>query len=197
MQEDAIRWNKRHSDGFMPKQPSDILHTYQPLLESYVQKGSAQALDIACGNGRNAKFLAALGFEVLGVDISQVALDSLQGMEHITTLCVDLDSFDIAKQIYDVVLNFYFLDRRLFAGIKHGVKSGGLVIFETFCAIPKIYDKDIFCEFSAQRSLKHAELQKVFRGWNIIYNALNPLYRSASESAKSVYLTQTFIAQKP
>ena len=95
------------------------------------------------------------------------------------------------------MLNFYFLDRRLFAGIKHGVKSGGLVIFETFCAIPKIYDKDIFCEFNAQRSLKHAELQKVFRGWNIIYNALNPLYRSVSESAKSVYLTQTFIAQKP
>ena len=101
MQEDAIRWNKRHSDGFMPKQPSDILHTYQPLLESYVQKGSAQALDIACGNGRNAKFLAALGFEVLGVDISQVALDSLQGMEHITTLCVDLDSFDFGAILID------------------------------------------------------------------------------------------------
>lgn len=193
MQEDAIRWDKRHAQGFMPQEPSTILQTYAPLLRTYTHTKYARALDIACGNGRNAKFLAGLGFGVLGVDISQVALNLLQGIEGVETLCADLDHFEIEAGCYDVVLNMYFLDRRLFGGIKNGLKSGGIVIFETFCAVPKIYDTEIFSQLCTHRSLKNGELERVFRGWKILHNTHNPAYRSES----GVYLTQTFIAQKP
>lgn len=208
MQEDAIRWDKRHAQGFMPQEPSTILQTYTPLLRTYIERGRVSALDIACGNGRNAKFLAHMGFSVLGVDISQVALDSLTNTECIQTLCADLDYFDIKEASYDVVLNFYFLDRRLFEGIKNGLKSGGIVIFETFCAVPKIYDTEIFSQLPTHRSLKNGELERAFRGWKVLHNAYGTAYRSVCESttashsteskhSQNVCLTQTFIAQKP
>ena len=184
MQEDAIRWDKRHAQGFMPQSPSAILREFAPLLRTYTKRGRANALDIACGNGRNAKFLAKLGFSVLGVDISQVALDSLQGVEGVRGLCVD---------------------RRLFRGIKEGIKRGGIVVFETFCAVPKIYDREIFSQLPAHRSLQNGELERAFSGWKILHNAYGIAYRSASESSsqntqstrQNVYLTQSFVARKP
>ena len=205
MQEDAIRWDKRHAQGFMPQSPSAILREFAPLLRTYINRGRVSALDIACGNGRNAKFLAKLGFSVLGVDISQVALDSLQGVGGVRGLCVDLDHFEIPQGSYDVVLNFYFLDRRLFRGIKEGIKRGGIVVFETFCAVPKIYDREIFSQLPAHRSLQNGELERAFSGWKILHNAYGIAYRSASESSsqntqstrQNVYLTQSFVARKP
>ena len=38
-----------------------------------MRKGEGAALDVACGNGRNSFFLAAMGFEVDAADISDVA----------------------------------------------------------------------------------------------------------------------------
>ena len=208
MQEDAIRWDQRHAQGFMPQEPSTI------LLRTYIAKNRVSALDIACGNGRNAKLLAHLGFSVLGVDISKVAIDSLKGVQGVNALCVDLDHFTIPKESYDVVLNFYFLDRRLFSQIKNGLKRGGIVVFETFCAVGKAYDREIFSELPPHRSLKDGELERAFKGWKILHNAKNPIYRSkpanvieskschtlahiSTTRTSTLCLTQTFIAQKP
>lgn len=182
MQEDAIRWDQRHAQGFMPQEPSTILYTYESLLRTYIAKNRVSALDIACGNGRNAKLLAHLGFSVLGVDISKVAIDSLKGVQGVNALCVDLDHFTIPKESYDVVLNFYFLDRRLFSQIKNGLKRGGIVVFETFCAVGKAYDREIFSELPPHRSLKDGELERAFKGWKILHNTTAPIYRSKPTS---------------
>ena len=66
------KWNKRYSArniGQLKQRPSDWLVRHQPLLE---KQPKGKALDIACGNGRNARFLANLGFEVDALDISDV-----------------------------------------------------------------------------------------------------------------------------
>jgi SAM-dependent methyltransferase len=46
------------------------------------------AVDLACGEGRNARWLAALGWQVIGVDFSPVAIDKAR------TLAAGRDSVD-------------------------------------------------------------------------------------------------------
>ena len=74
-----------------------------------------------------------------------------------------------------------------------------------FSAVPKIYDREIFSQLPAHRSLQNGELERAFSGWKILHNAYGIAYRSASESGsqntqstrQNVYLTQSFVARKP
>ena len=92
---------------------------------------------MAAGEGRNAVFLAQKGFEVDAVDISEKGLKKARKLARekgvkINTFLVDLDQHPIGKERYDLIVNFYFLRRRLIPRIKKGLKKGGKVIFETY-----------------------------------------------------------------
>jgi len=50
----------------------------------------------------------------------------------VNALLVDLDDYQIEKDRYNLIANFYFLKRRLIPRIKKGLKKGGKVIFETY-----------------------------------------------------------------
>src|SRR5436305_185460 len=67
-------WDAKHrlATGELPAEPASIVRELLPLLPS------GPALDIACGTGRNALFLAARGQHVTAVDFSGVALDILE-----------------------------------------------------------------------------------------------------------------------
>lgn len=97
-----------------------------------------RALDLACGTGRNAIFLARQGFIVDAVDISDVGLEKLQHKHPgIRPVCADLDHYEIAANRYDLIINIRYLNRRLFPYIKEGLVSGGVLIFESFMEKPK------------------------------------------------------------
>lgn len=133
MKKDQKRWDERYRGrGFVfPKGPHPFLKKHFRLLP----KG--RALDLAAGEGRNAIFLAEKGFEVDAVDISEVALKKARQWARekgvkIRTVVGDLDSYIIGEASYDVILNFYFLRRRLIPKIKRGLNKGGKVVFETY-----------------------------------------------------------------
>lgn len=65
------KWNERYRSGYYESRehPTALLADWAPRLP----KG--KALDVACGAGRNALFLAAAGFTVDAVDISNVGLE--------------------------------------------------------------------------------------------------------------------------
>jgi len=133
MKADQKRWDKRfgREEFAFGKEPNPFLKKHIRLLP----KG--KALDIAAGEGRNAVFLAQHGFEVDAVDISDRGLKKAQKLARdkgvkINTLLVDLDQYQIEKEQYDLIANFYFLRRRLIPRIKKGLKKGGRVIFETY-----------------------------------------------------------------
>ncbi len=99
-------------------------------------------LDIACGSGRNSIFLAAKGFTVTGMDISQVALEKLDRIGRdkalsIKTEKIDLEnpSLDLTSHLegYDnvVVINFK-LSQTLLATIPQLLKKNGIFIYCTF-----------------------------------------------------------------
>ncbi len=133
MKADHKRWNERFGkkEFAFGKEPNPFLKKHIHLLP----KG--KALDIASGEGRNAVFLAQQGFEVDAVDISEKGLKKAQKLAkekgvRINTFLMDLDQYQIEKERYDLIANFYFLRRRLILKIKKGLKKGGRVIFETY-----------------------------------------------------------------
>jgi len=67
-------WNTRYAEGNLPWDtgaPDE--HLVASVRAGAVTPG--RTLEIGCGTGTNALFLAAQGFEVLGVDVSPLAID--------------------------------------------------------------------------------------------------------------------------
>ena len=157
--EDKVRWNKKHAENKMPTTPIDLVVRYAP------QAPKGRALDIACGNGRHAKYLASFGFDVDAVDISDVAIERLQGMERINAKEVDLDTWNIPEDTYTLIVKVYYLNRRLFPQIKRALKPGGLFIAETFVEHP---DNEREPSNPAFR-LKEGELKAAFEDFEILH----------------------------
>lgn len=124
--EDKIRWNDKYTNGLLPQNVIEVVKNYAK------EANGNKALDIACGMGRNAKLLAKMKFEVHALDISEIAIESLKGIEHIDAKVVDFDTYVLKENSYDLIVCSYFLERKLFPQIEAALKEGGVFIFETF-----------------------------------------------------------------
>lgn len=124
--EDRERWNKKYSSNVIPTKVVKVVEDFAKLVTG------ERALDLACGMGRNAKFLASLGFKVDALDISPLAIESLQDIENIEPKEVDFDSYILSENSYDLIVCTYFLKRELFPQIEKALKEDGIFIFETF-----------------------------------------------------------------
>lgn len=140
------------------------------LLENIDLLPRGKALDIAMGHGRNAVYLASQGFDVVGVDIAKDAVDAAlalakgQGVR-IHAEVADLEEgYRIGTNAYDLIVCFNYLQRSLFPSIETGLKSGGMVVYETF-----IVDQ---IQFGRPRNpdhlLKHNELLYRFRNLRVL-----------------------------
>jgi len=79
------KWNRRYTEKGLrpfPDRPAEwLVENRSYLIEnrsSLVGSAGRRALDVACGDGRNALYLAQLGFDVVAVDVSDVAVTSLR-----------------------------------------------------------------------------------------------------------------------
>jgi SAM-dependent methyltransferase len=109
--------------------PSDWLLRWQHLLAP-----GSTALDVACGAGRHARWLAAQGLNVTAIDRDSRALAGLSGVDSVTTWCADLEAGDwpLPGRQFDLVLVTNYLWRPLFGTLIDAVAPGGLLIYETF-----------------------------------------------------------------
>ncbi len=92
-------------------------------------------LDVACGSGRHARFLAELGHHVTGVDRDANALQGLQGVAGIDELVladIEADPWPFEARQFDCVLVTNYLWRALLPRIVAAVAPGGSLIYETF-----------------------------------------------------------------
>jgi tellurite methyltransferase len=168
LESDQKRWNKRFkANGFvLGKEANPFLRRYVSLLP----KG--KALDIATGEGRNAIFLAQNGFDVDAVDISDVGLKRAKKLARrtgvkIDTILADLDTYQIERERYDLIANFYFFNRRLIPKIKKGLKEGGKVIFETYILAQR--NLSIRGPKNPKYFLKPNELLRLFKDFRILF----------------------------
>jgi len=159
---DKTKWDNRYLEDIGNLTPSSILKKYLH------QASVGHALDIACGNGKNAIFMEGMGFSVDAVDISSIAIESLaKKAPAINTMCEDLNQFTIEEGSYDLILNANFLDRRLFPMIEAGLKADGLLIFESFTG-----------QKTSKYCLGPNELLKAFPSLHIIYYEESDLHDS-------------------
>lgn len=136
-QDARSRWNRRYAQRgirALAHAPGAWLVEHRALLPD---AGARRALDVACGDGRNAAYLARLGFEVDAVDVSDVAIDALRAAAVESGLLVnpcrvDLEHSELPVAAYDVIVQFNYLQRDLFGPLARALKPGGLLILETF-----------------------------------------------------------------
>lgn len=141
------------------------------MVENIGLLPSGRALDVAMGRGRNAIYLAQLGFEVEGVDISAEAVSRVQeaardaGVD-ISAKVADLEAgYKIKAEAYDVIICFNYLQRSLVPDIKSGLKNGGIVVYETFIIDQAKYGRPSNPDYL----LEHNELLEMFRDFRCLH----------------------------
>jgi len=114
--------------------PSDWLLAHEALLPE-----TADALDVACGAGRHALWLAQRGLRVRAVDRDRAAIDTLNrearqsGLPLVADV-MDLEkgAVDLGRERYGVTVVFSYLHRPLFPALIAAMRQGGLLFYETF-----------------------------------------------------------------
>ena len=125
------RWNARHAQAALPPVPA-VLRENAHLLPS-----TGRALDLACGLGAGALFLAEAGLQVSAWDRSPVAIQRLQQEADRRGLVLDTQVLDLSAQppepeSFQVILVAHFLDRTLAPAILRALKPKGLLFYQTF-----------------------------------------------------------------
>lgn len=97
----------------------------------------AEVLDVGCGFGRHALFLARAGFSVIAMDGSTErlkALESVAATEQLTLRVVQADAerMSLIPGRLDGIINTQFLYRPLFAEYCRALRPGGVLFFKTF-----------------------------------------------------------------
>ena len=135
MQNDKVRekWNYRHSqaDGF--SQPAKVLEENLHLLPL-----SGNVLDLACGRGGNALYLAEKNkLSVDAWDISDVAIDRVVSEANGRGLSVNAQVRDVSQHpprpsSFDAIIVTHFLDRALAPALVDALSPGGMLFYQTF-----------------------------------------------------------------
>jgi SAM-dependent methyltransferase len=137
---DSARWNERFSGARADFTPSAWLTQMRTALAP--SKPGSVALDIACGPGRHALWLAELGYRVEAWDISDVALSLLRTeletraqagqLLPVSPRQLDFDRAILSVNAFDLILDAHFLDRALFPQMTRALRPSGLLVIHTF-----------------------------------------------------------------
>jgi len=113
-------------------EPSPTVHAWAGRLPP------GRALDLGCGTGRDAVYLAAAGHDVVAVDRLPDALDRAAALARHHGLAIRTLALDLRHELppvdggFDLILMVRFLDRALLAWAAAALHPGGHLILETF-----------------------------------------------------------------
>lgn len=189
----------RESTGAkITRQTADDPHGIRPagwLVRHRPLYTTGRALDLACGRGRNARYLAREGFQVEAWDRDAEALNELRsrteslGLTTITTRPVDLEQApEIPPASFDLVAVFYYLQRDLAPTIVRALKPGGILVYETF-----LIDNHERFNHPRRREfcLNHNELLSLFGGLRVL------AYQEGAHVPGKGPFTASLVAQRP
>jgi 2-polyprenyl-3-methyl-5-hydroxy-6-metoxy-1,4-benzoquinol methylase len=150
-------WNERYrSRDVLDLTPARL------LVATVTALPPGRALDLACGAGRNALWLAHHGWNVTAIDGAAEAIRIVE--EHdarVDTRVLDLENdapLPFEDETFDLVVILYFLYRPLFAEALRVLRPGGIVV----TAIRTRSIKQRFC-------LSLEELREEFTGCEVLH----------------------------
>jgi SAM-dependent methyltransferase len=168
-------WNQRYSEpGFAyGTEPNDFL----ALNAERHLPPNGEILSLAEGEGRNAVFLARLGFRVTGVDNSAVGLDKARKLaeQHgvdIRTIVADLEDFDLGVARWDGIISIWChtpstLRERLHRSVVAALKPGGVLLLESYT--PKQLEHKTGGPPTADLMMTLAVVRKELAGLELLY----------------------------
>jgi SAM-dependent methyltransferase len=183
-------WEERYRSRGRPAE--DFATAPVPLLSGTAAKLSpGRALDLACGTGRNALWLARHGWSVTAVDGAPTAIEILRrrAQEHGLTVdakVADLErgEFHIEPSAWDLICICYYLQRDLFESAKSGLAPAGVLLAIVHIAAPG--------EQPTNHRLGPGELAEYFRGWEILHH-----YEGLPSDPAHQRLVAEIVARRP
>lgn len=159
-------WDERWSHGeHSGSEPSPV------LVEAVRDLDPGRALDLASGAGRNALYLADNGWNVTAVDASEVAIRiaTMRAREMGVTLDAQVvnlerDELPFEAESFDLIANFFYLQRSLFPQIQGWLRRGGIFV----AAIHMEDDREGIHPMKPDYLLAPGELKKEFAGLEIL-----------------------------
>jgi SAM-dependent methyltransferase len=127
-------WDRRYAEveNLWAVRPNRFLVAETEELEA------GRALDLACGEGQNAIWLASRGWDVTGVDFSEVAIARARSRAEregirVDFVCADLRAYEPEPGAFDLVLLLYLhipADERraVLAGAAEALAAGGTLV---------------------------------------------------------------------
>ena len=163
---DIPSWEERYRSRERPAE--DFASAPVPLLADTAKLlPPGRALDLACGTGRNALWLAERGWTVTAVDGAPTAIEILRRRAHDRGLTVDARVADLERweyriepEAWDLICICYYLQRDLFDVAKRGLAPGGIII-----SIVHVSDPG---EQATEHRLLAGELAEYFRELEIL-----------------------------
>jgi tellurite methyltransferase len=165
MREDRVRWDEKHAAGVPALEGHPV--AYLAAWLSFLPKG--RALDLAAGCGRHAIYLAQHGYRVDALDISLVALSRLMGQARAQSLpvraaSIDLDDLVLPEATYHLIVNTYYLNRRLLPQLPGALVPRGALVVET-----PLYDPATDHPREVEHHVGPGELARVFAHLDIAH----------------------------
>jgi tellurite methyltransferase len=187
---DIFGWERRYRSK--ERANKDFEAGPAPLVVETVESlRPGRALDLACGTGRNALWLAEHSWRVTAVDGAPSAIRALRDRAlgrclNLETCIADLEKhqFEIAPGAWDLIAICYYLQRDLFAPAKKGVVPGGVLLAVVHIAQPD--------EGPTPHRLRPGGLKNYFRGWQILH-----YHEGASRDAAHQRPVAEIAARKP
>jgi 2-polyprenyl-3-methyl-5-hydroxy-6-metoxy-1,4-benzoquinol methylase len=132
------KWDERYRGGAY----EDRTHPTALLAEWLARLPHGRALDVACGAGRNALFLAAHGYVVDALDISAVGIeraaeDAARRELHVSWLCADLEETPervLPPGPYDLIVWVRYVNHALLPHLAARLRPGGHLLCEQHLA---------------------------------------------------------------
>ncbi len=186
MQGDSERfWDERYrkEEAAQKRGPAAFLVEQRRLLPP-----RGRVLDVAMGTGRNALYLASLGYEVTGIDVSGVAVarcgeEAVRLGLRIEAIQADLESYEMASDAYDIVTDFYYLQRELAPHLTAALRPGGVLVFETFTTEQRQFG---WGPQQEEFLLQPGELRSLFPGLEVLAYREGLVERESERGTKAV-----------
>lgn len=131
-EERRVHWDQRHAEA-------DDIGTVPAVLRLHVDwlPREGRVLDLACGRGAAALWLAQRGLDVTAWDYSPVAIERLASEAARCGLPVAAEVRDVTAEpppagSFDLIVVSHFLERELCPAIAAALKPAGLLCYQTF-----------------------------------------------------------------
>lgn len=152
-------------------EPASLLARYWPLFQKAA--GLGQVIDLACGRGRNGLFLASKGIPVVLIDRSEMRLIQARRLARQAGVGADIRRLDLEQAGRNPLegfaaggmLVFRYLYRPLIPAMRKCIRSGGILMYETFTHDQQRFGKPR----NPDHLLRPEELKSWFRDWRILH----------------------------